>query len=341
MKRISLFIGLIGCALLGAWLIRPTEKNIPEHRISEEKPHDSLPDVTFSAATSPPAELDKQQAPATEHPKIKSTLSEPILILTGKNGKDTGYKGRLTAMRSLGHDLAPHDVEALMAFMKATDVNTTTMRPIELNSIRNDLMELLLRQHTLPDGIGNLLVEVLENRNHSSMWRNYCLQFMTPFYERRAQELSTSQPDTKKIATDQQLHLVKQAMWKALEERHNSNAGTALLGLKALSTQFPQFDATQVRAAMVDLAQDPTASEANRITALRLCGEHGHTETLQTARAVAQKADTIVLRCAAIATLGDLGTKEDRFLLENYITTNEPRIARIAQVALEKINNKH
>jgi len=44
-----------------------------------------------------------------------------------------------------------------------------------------------------------------------------------------------------------------------------------------------------------------------------------------------------MLRCAAIATLGELGTEDDLALLETYAASSDGRIQRIAQNSLEKL----
>jgi len=91
---------------------------------------------------------------------------------------------------------------------------------------------------------------------------------------------------------------------------------------------------------MLDLASGNEASVANRITALRLCGERGNDQALETARDLAQNGDTTMLRCAAIATLGELGTEEDQVLLETYAASTDERIQRIAQNSLIKLGRK-
>lgn len=337
MKRVGLVVGLVLCVVMIILLLRRDDE---ERGVEDVQARDAkmvTENVSGSVVVSDSVVADELASLKAEVVKRDPVLSESVRVLAGLDGQDADYKTRLAAMRELGRDLALQDVEALMAFMRSADVEVTSMRPIELNSIRNDLMEVLLRQNVLPEGLGSLLVGVLGNREHGSMWRNYCLQFMTPYYERRFKDLSTGQPSDTEVTSDGELQLVEQAMWQALDERDNSNAGTALLGLNELSEKFPVFDEKQVQAAMVDLAQDAAASEANRITALRLCGEQGHAEALKAARMVAQQGETVVLRCAAIATLGDLGGDEERFLLEEYAVSGEPRIARIAQMALEKM----
>jgi len=228
------------------------------------------------------------------------------------------------------------------------------LRPRSFNSIRNDALELLLRQKNMPEGMGDLLTSVYSNPDHDDMWRNYCIQFMEPFYERFAAESvgqgvesdrggmsSSASMGNGDVAPPKELQSIQNTLWDALGERDNSNAGTALLALDKLSRNHAEFDQEQINAAMIDLATDDSASLANRVTALRLCGEQGNVQALDTARNLARNSATTMIRCAAIATLGDLGAEEDRIQLETYATSDNKRIQSIAQHSLEKLSGVH
>ena len=88
-------------------------------------------------------------------------------------------------MRKLGHEIPQHDIAALKNFLVA-DIPADVKIPRGVyNSIRNDTYEVLLRQKELPEGLGDLL-GVVNDPDQDGMWRNYCIQFMEPFYERVA-----------------------------------------------------------------------------------------------------------------------------------------------------------
>ena len=211
-------------------------------------------------------------------------------------------------MRELGYEVQLQDVEVLMEFLSCQMPADSKLRPLSFNSVRNDTLEILLRQKELPDGMGELLTGVYNNPEQDDMWRNYCIQFMELYYERQAKESGVTN----------QLQSVQDFLWDALDERDNSNAGTALLALDKLSRNHDEFAKEEIRAAMIDLAIDEQASLANRVTALRLCGEQGNFQALEPARDLAANGNTTMIRCAAIATLGELGTEEDYVQLETY-----------------------
>lgn len=250
-------------------------------------------------------------------------ISKEVLLLIHP---DTGYKERLKAMKTLGYEIAPQDVDALMKFLRDPESKATDLGALSFNSIRNDALEILLRQKQMPEGIGELLTDVYGDSDHDGIWRNYCLQFMEPYYDRQAGVLGGTNS----------LSSVQESLWNALGERDNSNAGTALLAMDKLSRKHSEFKPEELSAAMIDLAQDAQASVANRVTALRLCGERGCIEVLEAARTLARQSDNIMLRCSAIATLGEIGTEDDFRMLKAYTRSRDKRIQQIAKVALAK-----
>jgi len=271
----------------------------------------------------------------------EAVVSDAVLTLTDPA---TDYRTRLDAMGRLGYEIPEQDIEAIKDFLLAGIPGDVKIPRGACNSVRNDLYDMLLRQKTIPEGMGNLLADVVSNPEQDSMWRNYCIQFMPEFYEKHLLQIErqklnagSGQESVESVKSTDELSAIHDAMFLALDERDNSNAGTALLGLERLSRNFPEFDREEIDAAMLDLASDDQASVANRITAIRMCGDQGNAQALDTARDLAQNGDTTMLRCAAIATLGELGTEDDLALLETYASSADERIQRIAQNSLEKL----
>ncbi len=58
------------------------------------------------------------------------------------------------------------------------------------------------------------------------------------------------------------------------------------------------------------------------------------------ARSLAQTGETVLLRAAAIVTLGEVGTSDDRELLESYAVDDNRQIAAAAKMALEKMDQE-
>ena len=296
------------------------------------------------------------QVSSVERPEAKLSVPvKDVAVVQKSEGAvygvvdpEAGYKERLEAMRKLGREMSEEDIVILMEFLSEPMSVDAKLRPLSYNSIRNDAYEILLRQKELPEGMGELLVSGYNSQEHDDMWRNYCIQFMQPFYERVAAEdvghkeqsesggsmaLSSTDSETAVLS---ELKAIEDTLWDAMGERDNSNAGTALLALDKLSRNHDNFNTDDVDAAMLNLAQDSSATLANRVTALRLCGEHKNFQALETARDLARHGNTTMIRCAAIATLGEIGGEEDLTLLESYASSRDKRIAQVARSALEK-----
>ena len=216
---------------------------------------------------------------------------------------------------------------------------------MQINAVKNDVADRLLRQDKLPDGIGQQLVDMASNPENDPVWRDYCVQFMTPFYERCSAQMIQSgdeNPEADAEASSKELTVVRAAMVDALDERDSTIAGTSLIGLELLSRTHEEFDREVIIAKASEIAADETASNETRTTALRMSSlTGGDDSTAGTARILAQTGETDVIRSAAIVTLGESGSEADRELLESYTLSDNRQIAHAARLALEKMDKRN
>jgi HEAT repeat protein len=70
-----------------------------------------------------------------------------------------------------------------------------------------------------------------------------------------------------------------------------------------------------------------------------LTGE-SNTSAADLARSLAQTGETVLLRSAAIVTLGETGTADDRELLDTFALSDNKQIAAAARLALQKMDAK-
>ena len=340
MKRGMVFAGVV-VVLAALVVVYHSRKSDDKSPVAEHKKHVDSGETTSQKSVS--VESVPEQTIANDAQRIGSVSKipeneiakqpKPSAAVRTLTGADASYVARMEALRALEVPLSDSDIEALMAWLGEPTPEELPLGALEYNSIKNDVVELLLAQPRLPDGLGNLLVDIYNDPGHDEIWRNYALQFMAPFYDRHSKAMAGS--DAAVGAED--LELVEQTLWHALDERNNSNAGTALLGLHELSDEYPRFAKEDIRVAMIDLASDGAASEASRLTALRLCGEGGYLQALDVAIDMAKTGETTLLRCVAIATIGDLGSAEDGELLRELAGSEDVRIQRIARQSLERV----
>ncbi|MDF7802222.1 hypothetical protein P4C99_22320, partial [Pontiellaceae bacterium B1224] len=74
---------------------------------------------------------------------------------------------------------------ALMAMLNfSNDQFPEGMRSIEINAVKNDVLDKLLRQTVLPEGLGLHMAEMAGNADNDPVWRDYCIQFCPTAWER-------------------------------------------------------------------------------------------------------------------------------------------------------------
>jgi hypothetical protein len=265
----------------------------------------------------------------------RANYSIPVMALLGLDGKERNYSELLAEINILDYEIATDDVAALREMLDySNDQFSENMRPIEINAVKNDVLDKLLRQKSLPEGLGLQLVEMAGGKDNDSVWRDYCIQFMQPFYERASKEAGEDSSVDERSA-------IHDAMFRALDERGATLAGTSLIGLELLSRTHDEFDRKMIIEKAAEIAADESASAASRMTALRMSSVTGADEaTAATARAIAQTGETILLRSSAVVTLGEVGSEGDRELLESYIQSDNRQIAAAAKLALKKIESE-
>jgi len=201
----------------------------------------------------------------------------------------------------------------------------------------------MLRQDKRVDGLGGQLVAMFKDKEHDDVWRDYCVQYFGMYYnlkwlgDKQGEKGASVESVGAQKIEDPERKDIEDAYWEAMKEKDKSTAGTSLLNLESLSRMHPDFDRQKIASKALELAADNGCIEASRITALRVCGMMNKTEALPVAREIAQTGETIMLRMAAIATIGDLGSKDDVELVQSLVNNPEKRIKTIAEAALKKV----
>jgi len=344
-KQLFIVACVIAVAISGALLLlkkTPAPSSVPS--VNPESKSDTevavSPNLDEEMKKMPfrPTRLPRQ--PIVESPSLapesESKLSKAVqTIINGSNNK-ADYNDYRVAMLQLTRKLSSDDISALMEFLNQKAADRSDMRAIEFNGVKNDVLDVLLRQDVLPKGIGLQLVEMYNDKSFDTMWRDYCVQFITNYYERRWIYAESSQTVSKEAdAKDVEREVIEAVYWDALKETDTTIAGTALLGLNSLSQQYHTIDRERVSQAAVDLLSNPEVGEPTRITAFSIAASLGNQKALPEARVVAQTGETVTLRMAAIAAIGQLGSVSDIELLTSLAHDGEERIRRIAKSALE------
>lgn len=223
---------------------------------------------------------------------------------------------RLRQVHALPDDLSAADREAVARYLKYGENSD-----IEL-VIKNDLMNKLRNQKTLPPELTGVLLELYSDRKQNITVRIYALQHLRPQYEL-----------TRDAA-------IRQAFYDALNETDNEIAGGALLALRYLCTEYPnEFDTAVISRRAAEIAQDGNVNNLTRLSAVQVAAMLDNAEIEPAIRSLAENASTpLTLRLSAIAGLGQLKRPESRPTLE-LLAQNKGPEGKAARMALIKFSN--
>lgn len=223
---------------------------------------------------------------------------------------------RLRQVHALPDDLSAADREAVARYLKYGENSD-----IEL-VIKNDLMNKLRNQKTLPPELTGVLLELYSDRKQNITVRIYALQHLRPQYVL-----------TRDAA-------IRQAFYDALNETDNEIAGGALLALRYLCTEYPnEFDTAVISRRAAEIAQDGNVNNLTRLSAVQVAAMLDNAEIEPAIRSLAENASTpLTLRLSAIAGLGQLKRPESRPTLE-LLAQNKGPEGKAARMALIKFSN--
>ena len=350
MKKIAVIVLLCAIAAGICYLLlrNAEERPVPDNAAvttSTDRPItpvDLTPDVDTDSAqqnvtdVAPAKPQDSENARNDLLARLGEVKPSPhVLVLLGLDGDKSDYKTRAKALKKLTRNLSEDDAIALTAFLEFRASENTELKPIYFNSLKNDALDALLRQNEFQEGVGTHLARMFADEKHDEIWRDYCIQYMAPYYKERWSENDAAAMDAE---PDVEQEAIRAAYADALTHTENTFAGTALLGMEDLSRSFPEFDKEVIGAKVEDLAANDDACEAVRITSLSIAAMMGRTNALPSARMLAQTGETVTLRMAAVAALGSLGAKEDRELLASLQQDSEERIRKTAEAAVTKLD---
>ena len=262
-------------------------------------------------------------------------------LVTALNPK-AYFHERMAAIRQLSERLSHAEIAAIGLFLLKPIENADPAQvDVPLNAIRNDLLEVLVRQKPAPpEELGELLAEVFHDRRHDVGWRDYAVQYFGHYLQAIAQFA----PDRRVGAAAE----LREAYEEAIAETDGSIAGSALIGAEELSRTMPEFSRDWVAEKAFAVAADSSAGVAARTTAFQICALAGERRAVEPASlAAADNGAPAGLRASAIAALGQLAerTPEIELLLSDLANPpltggTDPRPAIAAQAAIARLRTR-
>ena len=223
--------------------------------------------------------------------------------------------------------LTEEDRETLLAYI--SQAKPGTLKAGEWEERVNEILNFLRGQPGGAPGLADLLRRIVVD-DPDPVMRMYALQ-----------HLSMWVPD-EPVAENRAAMI---ALLKRLAETPGDPlAGSAVLFLDDLSRNPSLADVEKVATEVIEtqalrLVGSTTSKPDVRITALHTCAARGMKDAAPAARSIAADNSLMIpLRKAAIYSLGELGSSEDRALLES-LASSDPTLAEAARPALKRLRH--
>ena len=286
--------------------------------------------VTGGLAAVVPRRQGQYSLPLVSGGMNSSTGDNGSLLAEGRRQ----YRSMHSKALSLGYTLNSEEIKEQYRFMQQKQAEYSSLSFRQLNGVKNVALDKLIHQKKMPEDLGRRIVGMFNDKGMDDQWRDYALQHFSLYHEKKW-------PNGVPPDNDPEASLIHDAYWKALDETHNTIAGVALIGLQSVSETDPRYDRKKVADSAVSLAKRSDVSVHVKITAMQVCGVMGVTEILPEARAVAEEADTHVLKISAIATIGDVGEARDvAFLRKLLQQSGTGKLKKAVETAIEKISSR-
>jgi hypothetical protein len=279
-------------------------------------------------------QVSRPLAPAASRASMPATPRSPALPthpaslrpLWGLAGET--FAARRAVVRRLGTHLSEAEIADLVAFLRTTGARSGTLIGGE-HYLKNEVMNLLLNQAPTPPGLGTNLCEVFRDPVQDAVTRDYAIQHLVTWED----EVASHNPNAAASP-------VIETLWEAAAETGTSIAGTALLGLHRLSRKNPGIDSNRVDQTCLRLAQDASAGNLSRSTALQISAQRGLRPALPAALALAEQAPTVALQVSALAAVGSLGGPSEDAFLERMQQQGSPLLQTALASARHRLHER-
>ena len=340
-KREGIVLGLVLAAAVVLTAIRLSRPGLPE---SPSPPERRVRPAARGAPTAPrPVSVARRPSVRRLSPSkslvrpsgpLERTGSEQIDMIVGL-GCETRYGPRVAAAHTLSKTLNREHIKTLRDFLAAPyDAKTTELNVRQINAIKNDVLNALLSQETLPEGLGEQMVEMAADPGLDAIWRDYCVQHFAPYY------LKKYPAPMEAGERDEARERYIRACWEYVRTPGGPLTGTALLALERLSERREEFDKAEIGAAALAIAREARSDVTARIPSLQIAARMKVGAVAPVARALAGGKATHTLRLSAIATLGEVGTEQDLGFLDRLAGGEDRHLRRAAAEAGARIRKK-
>jgi hypothetical protein len=217
------------------------------------------------------------------------------------------------------------------AYLDSNFYEQGEMQLLNLNALKNQLLDQLMQLKPLPSDLGNRLMAMYKDSRQDPVWRDYCVQHFASYY-------AAKWPESTLAKDNDEATRILVNLRQAADEPEGAIAGSALIGLEWLSREHKECDREQVGNLALSMAMDKSRPLHIRATAMQVCGMMGKKEAISTARILLGQSQDESCVIPALGVLGTLGNDSDLALLQSLADhASSPYIRNAAQAALQRL----
>ena len=240
----------------------------------------------------------------------------------GKN-KYVKYRNQLNVLKSLKTPISAQEIESLRDYVLTGENDKLGLHVKDVIFIQLEKNPKANKEHI------EFLTAISKDKSIDGDLRGYSVQHLRSEYAKADSELRKQ---------------IQKTLFESLKDTESDVSGTAMLALSDLSKMYPnEFDKEAINNELVSLVEDDSMHIPSRIAMVQSVGTMKN-DSESVANAVRDLAfndpGDMVLRLTAIATLGEIGTKEDVQSLEKVLKSGHKLYKVATQNAIKKLKNK-
>jgi hypothetical protein len=312
------------------------------------------------------------QASSNPQSPISNPQSLPLRPIVSRiihEGPDLPYLKFNYLIKELPLNLAPHDIDALIAFI--TGPRPKKFQDAEWGSLVNDIQENLTVQTTPSQAVARALIAIFRDETKIQMQRDYALQHIGGFaiylvHTGSIGARDSSRPSSPSTIRNHQSTIINPSpsspqsqiphlqslllseLTSAASQSTKPWSGTALNLLDGLlraaeyrNADIPGLSHEALVALAIPIARDPAAPLNARLPALQVAARRDSPAARDLARAILSSPEPgIMLTQSAAAALARLGTTDDLLLLQTASNSATRHTATALNEAIRSIESR-
>ncbi len=200
---------------------------------------------------------------------VESISSE--LLKTLGQGPIQDFSYRFKNLKRLSNDLSKSELREIFKYLALNTTKEGDDRKEE--SIRNDLIEVLINQKSIPYELGIFMISNFNDDGSSFIWKDYIIQHIYPYISKVFVEKVKRQTvlnGWEKLSEEDELNQLISIYEKVAISYRSSYSGTALIGLERLYEEASLYDSSKLERMCEALIKEKASNQLSISSAIQI-----------------------------------------------------------------------